>query len=179
MTTTDAHRPHAEGTELADDALPSRIARLAGVITSDHFPNAERAVLKRWAPGQPPPLTFYRIWLRSIGEELPGSVQTHAWMLLLWGLALGVGHQRGRTLGRVLAESRYAEARLERLLSAPPDVLPDLFASLVRFLAAKGESVDWLDAAGLLLTHDIHKREAVHRRIASDYFRHLPRTDKE
>jgi len=179
VNTTDAQPSKTEGAIHPDDTLPVRIARLAGVIGAEHFPNADRAALKRWAPGQPPTLTFYRVWLRSFDGDLPSPSQTQAWMLVAWGLALGVRYQRGRALGLVLAESRYSEARLERLLAAPPDVLPDLFASLMRFLAAKGEAVDWGDATRLLLTQDADKHEAVHRRIATDYFRHLPRTEKE
>lgn len=179
MSNTDIQPARAQDMMAADDGLGSLVARLAAVVGSERFPNADRAALKRWAPGQPPPLAFYRLWLRSVDGELPAPAQTQAWMLVTSGLALGVAHQRGRPLGRVLAESRYAEARLERLLAAPPDVLPELFASLMRFLAARGEPVDWLDAARLLLTQDADKRESVHRRIASDYFRHLPRTDKE
>lgn len=179
MITTNAQPSNMESTSSPDDTLPSRIAKFAAVIGAAHFPNADRAALKRWATGEPPPLTFYRVWLRSIDDDMPSPAQTQAWMIITWGLALGVGHQRGRTLGRVLAESRYSEARLERLLAAPPDVLPDLFASLMRFLAARGEAIDWLDAARLLLTQDADKREATHRRIATEYFRHLPRAEKE
>jgi CRISPR system Cascade subunit CasB len=179
MSNTDTQPAPAQAVMAAGDGLGSVIARLAAVVGSERFHSAESAALKRWSPGQPPPLAFYRLWLRSVGSELPAPAQTQAWMLVTWGLALGVAHQRGRPLGRVLAESRYAEARLERLLAAPADVLPELFASLMRFLAAKGEAIDWLDAARLLLTQDADKREAVHRRIASDYFRHLLRTDKE
>lgn len=179
MSNTDTQPAPAHAEMATDDSLGRLVARLAAVVGGERFPNADRAALKRWSPGQPPPLSFYRLWLRSVDDELPAPAQTQAWMLVTWGLALGVAHQRGRPLGRVLAESRYAEARLERLLAAPPDVLPELFASLMRFLAAKGEAVDWLDAARLLLTQDADKREAVHRRIAADYFRHLPRTDKE
>ncbi|MFN8835224.1 MAG: type I-E CRISPR-associated protein Cse2/CasB [Betaproteobacteria bacterium] len=179
MNTTDAQPSKTQSTIPPDDTLPGRIAKLAGVIGAPHFPNADRAALKRWAPGESPPLTFYRVWLRSIDGDLPSPTQTQAWMIITWGLALGVDHQRGRALGRVLAESRYAEARLERLLAAPLDILPDLFASLMRFLAAKGEAIDWLDAAPLLLTQDTDKRESTHRRIASDFFRHLPRAEKE
>lgn len=179
MSSTDTQLSRTEGAIPPDDSLPGRIARISGLIGGTHFPNADRAALKRWSPGQPPTLTFYRLWLRSIDADLPAAGQAQAWMLVTWGLALGVDHQRGRPLGRVLAEGRYSEARLERLLAASEDVLPDVFASMIRFLAAKGESIDWLDGARLLLTQDAEKRESVHGRIARDYFRNLPRTDKE
>lgn len=161
----------------ADDALPKRVARLAGIVGGEHFPAADRASLKRWAPGQPPPLAFYRIWLRDIDADLPAAAQAPSWMLMAWGLAFGVAHQRDRPLGRALAESRFAEARLERLLGAAPDILPELMVSAIRFLAAKSDSIDWLDVARLLLTQDAGKREAIHRRIAESYFRHQPRKE--
>jgi len=102
-------------------------------------------------------------------------------MLLTWGLAfIGAGgHRRDRPLGRALAECGYSESRLERLLAADSDSLEPLFASVVRFLTAKRESFDWRDAAHLLLITDAQKREAIHRRIASTYYRHQPRTEKE
>ena len=182
MNTTDAERQSLTKAGKATDAdLPALIGRLAAQLATSHYPNADRASLKRYAVGQPPPLAFYRLWLRHLGTELPVERQTSAWTLLAWGLALmGAGaHRPGRGLGRALAETGYAEARLERLLTADDDTRQRLFASLVRFLAAKGESFDWLDAGRLLLTRNFDAHEALNRRIATDYYRHLPRQDKD
>lgn len=160
-------------------ALAALINKLAGILGATHYPNADRAALKRWAPGQPIPLAFYRLWLRHVGDEPPPESQTEAWMTLVWGLALcGQGcHEPKRPLGQALAESDFAEGRLERLLSAPDDIRSELFMSTVRFLAAKGERFDWTEAARFLLTRDADKRETVHRRLAQAYYRHLK--DKE
>ena len=157
------------------------VCRLAGILANPHFPASDRAALKRHAPGQPPPLAFYRLWLRQLGADLPSEPQSAAWMLMAWGLAFtGAGaHRPDRPLGRALAECGYSESRLERLLAADSNSLEPLFASVVRFLAAKGESFDWRDAAHLLLVTDAHKRETIHRRIAATYYRHQPRTEKE
>jgi CRISPR system Cascade subunit CasB len=76
-------------------------------------------------------------------------------------------------LGQVLAEAGYSEARLEQILASDGDVRIKLFTSMVRFLAAKAEGFNWTDAARLLLTNDEDKREAIHRRIASDFYRTL------
>lgn len=162
------------------DSLAARIGKLAHVLAAEHFPNADRAALKRHATGQPPPLAFYRLWLRYLNDELPSENQTQAWALIAWGLALmgRNAHRPDRPLGRTLAEAGYSEARLERLLQAPDDVRFELFTSAVRFMAAKGEGFDWCDAARLLLTTDAEKREQIHRRIAADFYRHQ-RTDKE
>ncbi|MFN3629826.1 MAG: type I-E CRISPR-associated protein Cse2/CasB, partial [Casimicrobiaceae bacterium] len=44
--------------------LASIVGRLAHAIGEAHYPNGDRAALRRWAPGQPLPLAFYRLWLR-------------------------------------------------------------------------------------------------------------------
>ena len=163
------------------ESLSARVDRLASILANPHFPVSDFASLRRHAPGRPPPLAFYRLWLRQLGDDLPPESQSAAWMLLTWGLAfIGAGgHRRDRPLGRALAECGYSESRLERLLAADSDSLEPLFASVVRFLTAKRESFDWRDAAHLLLITDAQKREAIHRRIASTYYRHQPRTEKE
>lgn len=180
-TSIAERRGPSEAGVVADTDLPVLIGRLAAQLATPLYPGADRASLKRHAVGQPPPLAFYRLWLRHLGTELPTERQTPAWALLAWGLALmGAGaHRPGHGLGRALAETGYAEARLERLLAADNDTRERLFTSLVRFLAAKGESFDWLDAGRLLLTRDSDVREALNRRIATDYYRHLPRQDKD
>jgi CRISPR system Cascade subunit CasB len=156
------------------DSLATSVARLAGVIGSPHYPSGDRAALRRWAPGQPLPLAFYRLWLRHFGAELPPPAQLEGLMALTWAVAtLGAGaHAPKRPLGQALAESRFAEGRLERLLSAPDDVRLDLFMSAIRFLAAKGERFDLTEAARFVLTHDADKREVLHRQIAAAYYRH-------
>ena len=171
----NAHAQHAPNT--LQRSLASPTGRLAGVIGAPHYPAADRAALRRWVPGQSVPLAFYRLWLRHIGEDLPSETQTEAWMTLAWGLAtMGAGaHRPGRPLGEALAEAGYSEARLERLLAAPDALRGYLFMSAVRFLAAKNDAFDWLEAATFLLASDANKRERVHRRIAQAYFRYLPK----
>jgi len=161
--------------------LTSILSRMVGVIGQEHYPSGDRAALRRWAPGQSAPLAFYRLWLRHLGDELPSENQTEAWLAIAWGIAIcgKECHDPGRPLGQALAESRFSEGRLERLLSAPTDVRIALFMSAVRFLAAQGERFNWADAAGFLLTSDPARRETIHRRIAADYYRHLESTPKE
>lgn len=172
MTGTNAVASPVEASSSEDD-LGARVRNLARVLGSPHFPAGDRAALKRWSPGQAVPLAFYRLWLRHLGTELPPETQTAAWMLLTWGLALmGAGaHRPDRPLGRALAEARYAEGRLERLLEAPDQLRPELLSSAVRFLAAKDEGFDWTQAARLLLVRDPDKRNALHRGVASTYYR--------
>ena len=157
----------------AGEGLAARVAKLAQVIGAPHFAAADRVALKRYAPGQALPLAFYRTWLRHFGDELPGEAEIRSWGLIAWGLAYSGprAHRRERALGAALAASGYSEARLERLLAAEPETQADLFASMVRFLASKGEAFDWVDAARLLLTRDPDRQEATHRRIAVAYYR--------
>ncbi len=164
----------------AASGLAAAIARLAGVIGSAHYPTGERAALRRWAPGQPVPLAFYRLWLRYLERGLPPESQTTPWMALVWGLATcGEGcHDPHRPWGQALAESEFAEGRLERLLSAPEDVRLELFMSAIRFLAAKGERFNWVEVAEYLLTHDPDKRERLNRRIATAFYRRQPNESK-
>lgn len=132
------------------EGIHPTIGRLAALLGSADYPTGERAMLKRMAPGNPPPLAFYRFAYRHLpaGWER----QRDAWMTLVAGLALmGVGgHRPDRKVGQVLAETKYSEARLERLLAAEGDTLLTLLLRAVRFLAAKGQAVNWLDFAYLL-----------------------------
>jgi len=155
-------------------SLGARVAQMAAIIGAEHYPNGERAALRRWSPGQSIPLAFYRLWLRHLGDDLPPEFQTLVWMTIAWGLAtLGKeGHDPRRPLGQALAESQFSERRLEQLLSAPEDVRPDLFMSAVRFLAAKGERFDWRDGAAFLLTQDNEQRQRLNHRIAAAFYRH-------
>lgn len=167
MSATPASQPKTGGA-----SLKHLIATLASVIGASHYPNGDRAALKRWAPGRPAPLAFYRLWLRHVGDDLPNEAHIEPWMTLAWGLAtMGKGaHQPSRPLGQALAAADFAEGRLERLLAAPDELRIELFMSAVRFLAAKGEGFDWTEAAVFLLTVDADKREAIHRRIAQGYY---------
>jgi CRISPR system Cascade subunit CasB len=115
-------------------------------------------------------------------EELPPPFQTSAWALLVWGLANSGpnAHRADRGFGHALAESRFSEHRLERLLAADHPTILTLAAAAVRFLATKGEAFDWVQLARLLLVRDDALLEATQRSIATDYYRHLPRIpDKE
>lgn len=165
---------HAEA-QTPQPTLATTIGRLVAMINAPHYPTGDRAALRRWAPGQPVPLAFYRLWLRHVGEDLPGEAQTEAWMALTWGIAtMGAqAHQPGRPIGQALAGSGYSEGRLERLLAAPDGLRTELFMSAVRFLAAKNDRFDWCDATTYLLAADSNKRERIHRRIAEAFFRHL------
>jgi CRISPR system Cascade subunit CasB len=149
------------------------IGQLAGLIATDHFPTGERAALKRLDPAGPPGLPFYRFAFRYLPENW--ERQQPAWMALIAGIALMCPnpHSPKRPVGLVLAEAGYSEKRLERLLAAEGETLHTLLLRAVRFLATKGEAVNWMDFARLLLTTDPDKREEARLRIARDFYRQL------
>ena len=161
------------------DTLAHTMAHIAGILGSEHFPTGERAALRRMSPGQPPPLYFYRFALRHLPENWERNEPD--WITLTAGIALMAphAHQPGRGLGTALGEAGYSEARLERLLQSEGDTRRILFLRAVRFLAAKAQPFDWLGAAHLLLTRDSDKREAVHRRIARDFYAIVDQPEKK
>lgn len=162
------------------EGLAARVEKMAALLASSHYPAGDRAALKRYAPGQSPPLAFYRLWLKHLGDELPPEDKAGRWALLAWGLALGGpgAHQPRRPLGVALGKAGFSEARLERLLAADADTQLELFAALARFMASKREGFDWAEAARLLLAGAGEKRESVHRRIATAYYRQLHLQEK-
>lgn len=153
--------------------LAQTIGQLASLIAADHFSTGERAALKRLDPAGPPSLPFYRFAFRYLPENW--EWQQLAWMTLIAGIALMCPnpHNPKRPLGLVLAEAGYSEKRLERLLAAEGETLHTLLLRAVRFLAAKGEAVNWMDFARLLLATDPDKREEARLHIARDFYRQL------
>ncbi|MGE0081095.1 MAG: type I-E CRISPR-associated protein Cse2/CasB [Thiohalomonadaceae bacterium] len=161
--------------ESAKKGLPEIVGRIAWALEQPHYPNGDRAALKRWSPAQALPLAYYRLWLQHLRQDPPPDEQAQTWMAIAWGLAFAGhnGHEPKRPLGQALAEAGFIEARLERLLSAPEELRIELYQSAVRFLVAKGMACNYTDWAAWLLTEDAEKRDALNRRIASQYYRHL------
>jgi CRISPR system Cascade subunit CasB len=155
------------------DSLASIIARISGLIASEHFPNSDRAALKRMDPKKEPPLSFYRFAFR----RLPQGWQTQgkAWQAILNGMALMSPHihRPDQPLGKVLANSGYSEPRLERLLGSEDETQRILMLRAVRFLAAKKQPVNWVDLARLLLTVETGMREELNMSIARHYYQNL------
>ena len=161
------------------DPFSSLVARLAGLIASENFPNADRAALKRMDPEREPPLAFYRFAMRHLPDGW--QRQKREWLTILQGLALMSPriHDPGLAFGRALAENRYSEARLERLLATREASQRALLSRAMRFLAAKKIAADWRDIARLALTQDSEKRESLTMKIATDYYRNQPHNNKE
>jgi CRISPR system Cascade subunit CasB len=151
--------------------LGSYVANMAAVLSHSEFPSGQRAALRRMAPGQPPPLEFYRFALRHLPEKW--VAQEEDWKTLVAGMALMAPHihRPERSFGGALAEANFSEARLERLLAAEDQTRRLLFLRAIRFLVRDGLAFNWLEAARFLLTKDEEKREEICRRIASDFYR--------
>lgn len=163
---------------MPQDDLASLIARLTAVLGHPDFPAGDRAALKRMVPGQPPPLEFYRFALRHLPDNWEGHLED--WLTLISAMALmgANAYQKGRSFGQALAEEGFSEARLERLLAADDEGRRALFLRAVRYLASKGASFEWEQAARLLLTRDDARRQEINRRIATDFYRAAQKTEQ-
>lgn len=154
------------------DDLFALIGRIAHILGADHFPSGERAALKRFAPGQAAGLAYFRFWARWLQRDPPPDAQSPTWALILAGIALmgPHGHASHKRVGAALAEAYFSESRLERLLAAEDAATRrQLFARLIRFLAAKGAAIDWTEAAAWLLAGDARHTD-LGMRIARDYY---------
>lgn len=168
-------------TQAPEASLWHEIGHVAGVLGNASFPPGDRAALRRMASDQRPPLGFYRF----AASHLPGGWDRDAdairdWVTIVAGIAVMSpdAHQPSRGLGAALAEAGYAESRLERLLGSEDDVRRTLLLRAARFLAAKSLRGNWVDGAQLLLARDPEAREAIHRRVARDFYGALQRSGR-
>lgn len=155
-----------------DRETPWKLAgKLARIICSDNFPTGDRAALRRMTPGDDPPLQFYRFFFRHLGDDHLDDLLK--WKTICAGIAIMAphAHNSGINAGRALAETGYAEQRLERLLAAKDETRDTLLLRAARFLAAKGSSVNWGDFAWLIMAKNDEQVERAKRKIASDYYR--------
>ncbi|MDA8192398.1 MAG: type I-E CRISPR-associated protein Cse2/CasB [Thermaerobacter sp.] len=157
-----------------DENLSRTIARLATFIASTGLSNGDRAALKRMHFGQPPPLAFYKLALRYLPTGWESDTARKDWITIVSGMALMSPntHRPDQSLGHALAEIRFAEARIERLLASRDDSRRTLVLRMTRYLAAKLVACNWTEIAGLLLTRDPDRLEGLHRRIARDFYIH-------
>ena len=82
----------------------------------------ERAALKRFSPGEHVPIEFYSFAYRYLPDGWEKSMDT--WATIVAGIAMMSpnAHNPQVRYGQALAEKRYSEARLERLLQAEGQV---------------------------------------------------------
>ncbi len=146
------------------------------------------AELRRLDSRDPGSFAFWRLLVRCVephdpppGNESARDAWERRWALVLSGMAR-LPHEKGRRPGRTLAEAGFSPLRLRRLLRASGPSLADVFQNMVRFLAAKGEALDWTVAADLVFFDPrIHpeRAERVRRRVARDFFTQLYRQESK
>ncbi len=154
-------------------SLSSHIAHIAGVLSSNEFPTGRRAELKRIVPGEPLPLAFYAFAVRHLPENWEKAPED--WATVVAGMALMAptvySHNTG--LGDALAQAKFSEARLERLLAAEGETLRTLFLRAVRLLASKSIPFNWTDGAKLLFYKDQKAREDFKLHMARDFYSNI------
>lgn len=160
-------------TEMETRTPAAHVPALAAVIKAEHFPTGEQAALKRMALDGPAPLAFHRFMLRHVDAHWQAEAWAPEWRTLICALAIqrDGGFDPSKPLGQALAEVRFSEHRLERLLAATGETLRSLALRAARQVAAKGIAADWGQLAKLLFSRDPERREAINRRIARDYYR--------
>lgn len=161
MTNPDARSPAGH--------VPALAALLAGTGLS----NGERAALKRMALDGPAPLALHRLMLAHVDERWQGERWLPEWRTVICALAIqrDGGHNPAKPLGEALAEARFAESRLERLLAASDETLRVLALRAARQVAAKGIACDWRSFADLVFARDPDYRERTNIHIARDFYR--------
>lgn len=156
-------------------APAAHVPALAQILASNGISNGERAALKRMALGGPAPLALHRFLLRHTDEVWQGEAWLPDWRALICALALqrDGGFDPRHPFGQALAEARFSESRLERLLSTSDDTQRALALRAARQLAAKGIACDWRQFAELLFNRAPEARERINTRIARDFYRQL------
>lgn len=167
MTTPEARTPAAH------------VPALAALLASTGISNGERAALKRMALDGPAPLALHRLLLAQVDDPRQDE-QLADWRTLICALAIqrDGGYNPAMHFGTALAEARFAESRLERLLAASDDTLRALALRAARQVAAKGIACDWRQFADLLFAGTPDRRERINTDIARDYYRTLQKNQQ-
>jgi len=164
-------------TQSNSERVTSVINKIAARL-ADKSAIGERASLRRLNYASPDSPAFWKI----VVSELDGVIADNEpsrrrderrWAALLAGLATVAGagfYRRGRSLGEAAAAARLLEARFTKLLRAHDDALLDLLQPLAHQLVAKGEAVDWVDVARLVLSDGRHDADDVRRYLAQRYY---------
>lgn len=159
----------------------AHVPALAALLKSAGISNGERAALKRMALDGPAPLALHRLVLAHVDDAWQGERWLADWRAVVCALAIqrDGGFNPATPFGRALAEARFAESRLERLLAASGDTLRALALRAARQVAAKGIACDWRTFAELLFTRDSENRERINTRIAREFYRTLQSAIRE
>jgi len=151
------------------------IGRIAGLIGQPGFPRGDLAALRRMKPDTPSTPAFWRILTAKVPQSYRQSEDAERrWALIIQGMALMVPHHMASdpSIGRALSAIRLTELRLAKLLNARGAQFRAQIPRLARYLAAKGQPVDWRPLGELILTENRNETwaENVRMTIARDYF---------
>lgn len=160
-------------------SLGAAVDAVAQALASGRVGPGERAELRRVHLESVPGPAYWHVMARLVEPRHPApegefgrTRWERRWATVLCGMAL-LAHAPHRPPGRALAEVGFHELRLRRLLRASHERLGDELLGAARYLASKGEALDWREAARLV-HHDPHDApewaEKVRRRVARDYF---------
>ncbi len=176
-------------TTSSDLAVPDTsalVARIAALLQQGVLSAGDCASLRRMDPRQPS-AAFFKVTGLVLNDHLPPSApDLHdaetRWASIVRGLSLLGGLHgserdvRSRSLGTVLAATKYSEHRFARLVQADVEWLLDDLPALAAYLAARNVEVDWSGAARLVLSAGRGaEEERVRRRLARDYYGLLAR----
>lgn len=105
-------------------------------------------------------------------EYYPSIDMLRKWAAILSGMARmsPYHHDPNIKLGVSLARNDFSETRLLRLLRSSGPTFFDNIQRMCLFLAQKGQRINWIETASLILTRDAEKKEKIRERIAMDYY---------
>ena len=159
-----------------DDKLKNLITKIAYGIKNQKIPSGDVAALRRMVPEDPSCAAFWKIVAFYLLGEIPEKEPARSASELRWAVLLSAmtqmddSHLAGHRLGNVLAEAGFSELRFTRILQAREQQLFSSIRTMARFLASKGQSVDWTDVARLLFYSEQEASERTRRNIARDYY---------
>lgn len=156
---------------------PRKLLRRAIAVIESRMERAdpgELAQLRRLAVGAPG-LAFWRIMAECrVDDSLRNAAREAIWPDVLSALAhLAPLTGEELPLGQALAETRYAEARLLRLLRADAASVGGEIGTVARWLAAKGVRAKGFDIADFALSRsrpDADSTDKPAHTIAKAYF---------
>jgi len=185
LSATRATPPLTPHQERPADPIASAVQRVAAALRRE-LPPGDIADLRRLRPDDPASPAFWKVLAAYVAPymDIPnGDVARETcekrWAVVLSAMAHLKDLLGGPPLGEALAACGYAELRFVRLLRARPSGLAREVAVATRYLAAKGQSVDPVSLARLVLTIRPHHGETVRRHIARAYYDKKSHQEKE
>lgn len=154
-----------------ESELVTIVKNIQSRICNEYFSTGALAALKRVDPKNPLSATapLHRLLAEYVPEGWLGGKKLASWILLvhLLGLAAPNGLAQNLRLGEALFKADYKDGRLTRLLKSRPEDFPVVLPRMIRFLRAKGQTVNAEQLASFVLYHS----EAAYLAIARDYYR--------